>query len=149
MQQDSYVLFWHPVQPEGHFKVIYQPPDDKSKCCCCCCCSFSQLNTLGVGRYIWNCTLTNAFHKVRIKSACLFFSLFFYPATLTAARRLQRIDFHFWRVDAVMQGVKSCLRIGLTLLFISLSGGWKLLFKGLITSEGCLHLTVMQLVTTC
>ena len=49
------------------------------------------------------------------------------------------IHLPFWRMDAVMQGVKSCLRIGLTLLCISLSGGWRLLRKELITSEGSLH----------
>ena len=80
---------------------FYPPPPPLPKWCAeqSSCCSIPPMNTLGVTQYIYisiyicNCTLTNALRKVGGLHVSLFdtSALEDYP--------------HFWRVDAVMQGL--------------------------------------------
>ena len=52
-----------------------------------------------------NCMCVAGWCFVVVVGFCCLFLTFYYPATFTATCSLQRIYLHFWRVDAVVQGM--------------------------------------------
>ena len=70
-----------------------------------CCCSLPQLNALGVTWYL-QLYIDICIHIPQGEdSVCDYFHVFYYSAVWVFTRLLWRLYFHFWRVDAVTQGM--------------------------------------------